>query len=345
MGGSSIKVLRAEFLDLDAMCESAREWDVEFYPLTRNRGTKTVGTLVQGAGRSESFTYSDFAPGLSMFGGTPEGLVTFNVMEPSQHRYWVRGHDVDSDMVWVFPVGAELKSVSPPGFEVYTLSVSLERLERVAAAFELRLPPRSERPETFPVRPKDMAHLRVLLRVLRDDQAASHADPVQEALRLLVPAWLGAFVSDTPKRPTMRARDIALRRLLELLDRPDLGPLSNDAILKATNVSERTLQYAVRERFGVTRGTLMKAKRLALVRSTLRRASPDEVSVGDVAAWFGFGHLGQFATDYRRAFDEVPSQTLVRSLRHTARDASSNCDRFRRVPQQTAPPSSKRSAL
>ncbi|MDV7145676.1 helix-turn-helix domain-containing protein [Tropicimonas sp. TH_r6] len=317
MGGSSIQIIQASFQDIDVLCESVRAWDVEFYPLSRDRSVRTVGTLVQGVGRDAIFSYSSYAPGLSMFGSTPEGQVTFNVMEPSQRRYWVRGHDVDSDMVWVFPVGAELRSVSSPGFEVYTLSAPPEKLERVAEALELPVPPGSKRPETFPVRPKDLEKLRMLLRLLRDGHAPFPVNPFEEALRLLVPAWLGSFASDKKRRPTMRARDIAVRKVLELQDEPDLVRFSLDDMLKVANVSERTLQYAFRERFGVTPGAFIKAKRLTLVRSALRRADPDDSSVGEVAARFGFWHVGQFAADYRNAFDEVPSKTLGRSNSYT----------------------------
>jgi AraC family ethanolamine operon transcriptional activator len=53
----------------------------------------------------------------------------------------------------------------------------------------------------------------------------------------------------------------------------------------------------------------MQAKRLATVRHKLIKAGPDTL-VNDVANRWGFWHMGRFASDYRRQFGELPSETL-----------------------------------
>ena len=78
-------------------------------------------------------------------------------------------------------------------------------------------------------------------------------------------------------------------------------------------VGERTLQYALRERFGLTPAAFLKMRRLAEVRGRLLRPGIGDLTVGETAASLGFWHVGQFAADYRRAFGETPSQTLRRS--------------------------------
>jgi AraC-like DNA-binding protein len=42
----------------------------------------------------------------------------------------------------------------------------------------------------------------------------------------------------------------------------------------------------------------------------LRAARPGEVTVAEVAAKWGFWHLGRFASTYRATFGELPSQSL-----------------------------------
>lgn len=84
-------------------------------------------------------------------------------------------------------------------------------------------------------------------------------------------------------------------------------------ICRAADVSERTLQYAFHERFGMGPKEFLNASRLQAARRELRGADPHETSVAEVANAWGFWHLGQFAADYRRRFDELPSETL-RSL-------------------------------
>ena len=82
--------VRATFHDLDELCQAVRAWDVEFYPLAREWTAGSVGSFVQAFVRGAQYTYSEFAPGLSMFGTPPNGLITYNLMEPARRRYWLR---------------------------------------------------------------------------------------------------------------------------------------------------------------------------------------------------------------------------------------------------------------
>ncbi len=307
-----MEIVQSSFEDLDAMCSALRAWDMEFYPLAAERNGGTVAGFVQAFGQGFRYGYAAFAPALSMFGAPPEGLITFNIMEPAKRRYWVRGHDLDDGMAWVFPVGAELRSVSAPGFKVHTLSVSEERIEQIAAGQEIVPPPPSKRPETFLVPAKVLPLIRRHLNNLHGGLTALPIDLVNEVLRLLVLDWLGPCSRGTGKRPMMKDRGMAVRRCLDLIESydPAFGRIPNHVLLAECGASERTLQYAFRERFGMTPSAFIKSRRLAKVKSVLRRADPHADTVGDIAALFGFWHLGQFAVDYRKAFGERPSETL-----------------------------------
>jgi len=91
-----------------------------------------------------------------------------------------------------------------------------------------------------------------------------------------------------------------------------LAELSPAQLRAYSGVSERTLEYAFRDRFGLTPAALIKARRLATVRTVLGSADPERTGVSDVLGEHGFWHLGQFARDYRQAFGELPSDTLRR---------------------------------
>lgn len=308
-----MELIQGTFTDLDAMCEAFRAWDVEFYPLGQVSNGVVVGSFVQAIGHSIQYGYSGYTPGLSMSGTPPKGLITFNLMAPANRRYWVRGHDLDDTMAWVFPVGAELRSVSAPGFKVHTLSVSEEYIERITAALEINLPPLSKRPEAFPIRTEFLPRVRLLLRELREDSEMFGMELADEVLRLLVASWGSPRSDGTMGLISLRAREIAVRKCLELIESYDLGKITNEILLKECHTSERTLQYAFRERFGVTPYKFITSRRLAKVRMALRQADPGKDTVGNIAADCGFWHLGRFAAEYRRTFGELPSETLRKS--------------------------------
>ena len=56
--------------------------------------------------------------------------------------------------------------------------------------------------------------------------------------------------------------------------------------------------------------TYLTWNRFNRVRRELKKYKKGSVKISDIANAFGFWHMGQFAADYRRLFDELPSETL-----------------------------------
>lgn len=298
------------FDDLDLMCETLRAWDVQFYLLDGILQGQTAGAFVQNFGEHAVYGYAGFAPPLSMSGAPPEGMITFNMMEPSVQRYWMRGHDLDSGMAWVFPQGAELRSASPPGFKVHTLSVPDQLIEQIAVSLELTLPPPSKCPEVFLLPSASQAFVMHHLCEFRDYSAAFSPGNVRAVLRVLLECWIGPTQARSPRRPNMRSRDRALGKCMELIFEGQVAQLTTSLLLERSGVSERTLQYAFRDRFGVPPSTFCRSLNLSRVRTALRAGDIERDAVRDIAARFGFSHMGQFARDYRGLFGERPSDTL-----------------------------------
>ncbi|WP_127114781.1 helix-turn-helix domain-containing protein [Shimia sediminis] len=303
--------MKASFCEIDEMLQALRAWDAELSPLSAANRGQIVASFVQTIDGPLQYMYSEFAFALSMVGAPPEGLVTFNIMEPTVPRYWVRGHDVDSNWCWVFPVGKELRSFSSPGFKVHTLSVTEDDIHRTAAALELDLAPASLWPEAFALPPAQAQQVRHLMRALGTAPMGAVAGVARDILMCLLPHWQGATHPARDTRPSLRARDLAVQNGLAFLATCDLTSTGLGDLRDNCHVSERTLQYAFRERFGMSPAAFLKRNKLARVRARLRQADVGTCAVSDVASEFGFWHLGQFSVDYRKLFAEKPSETLA----------------------------------
>lgn len=309
-----MRLIEATFSDLDELRSAVRSWDLDFYPLSEAVGGGGVGHVVEtmcghvqiGAGR--------FTASIEQWGAPPAGRLTFVVPEVRLKRVWWRGRDVDQGTVLVFPIGSELHSISGPDFEVHTIAVDEETVGQICESYGLHLPPPSRRAEAFRLSPKDLDACRVALRTIRDDvQTASSLD-AWRVLELLVRAW-AQWGNVLPRaQASLRSRDRAVRTCIELLQGQDWWALSTSDLCAIAGVSERTLQYAFRERFGLTPAAFIKARRMVNVRRMLAKPDSHDVRVGDAMANFGFWHVGQFATDYRAAFGETPSATLKRAI-------------------------------
>jgi len=108
-------------------------------------------------------------------------------------------------------------------------------------------------------------------------------------------------------RTIKRAQEI-LRAHLEL-------PITLEELCTLTGASSRTLQQGFARHTGTSPMTWLRELRLEKVRSQLQASAGGGTGIGtavkvaDVAARYGFFHLGHFAAHYRRRFGELPSET------------------------------------
>ncbi|HEY1570313.1 MAG TPA: AraC family transcriptional regulator [Pseudonocardiaceae bacterium] len=85
------------------------------------------------------------------------------------------------------------------------------------------------------------------------------------------------------------------------------------SLARSAGVSERTLQITFRNELDMPPTDYLRDVRLRRVHDELRAADPGSVTVAEVAARWGFLHLGHFSARYSRKFGEPPSRTLRRS--------------------------------
>ena len=91
-------------------------------------------------------------------------------------------------------------------------------------------------------------------------------------------------------------------------------PPSIAELCRHVGVSRRTLQGCFQDALGLTPLQYLRMLRLNAVRRELRAlaAARQPVSIGDVAARWGFWHWSRFTENYRQLFGELPSHTVRR---------------------------------
>ena len=89
-------------------------------------------------------------------------------------------------------------------------------------------------------------------------------------------------------------------------------PLDAESLARISNISARTLFRHFKNMRGVSPRGFVRGVRLRHVRNLLLAAAPN-ASVIAIAMKCGFQSLGHFSRDYRKAFGELPSETLRRA--------------------------------
>ncbi len=272
--------------------------------------------MVQTRFRDLDVGYAGLNASFDQFGAAPPGMVTFIIKSSRTGRLWWRGMDTDSNEVLVCRPGSEFRCISGAGFSIHTISASHETLAGICESMKILLPREAVLPETFPIEFARMDAIRKVMQNFLDGVAPQSGDTIHGILESLVLTWAAQANTRSRPRPPPRARDRALRVSLDYLETADLAMLEISDLRQASGVSERTLQYAFLERFGMSPAAFVKAQRLTRVRHDLLRQNLVGRPIGEIAASFGIWHHGHFTAAYRRLFGETPSETRSRGTQN-----------------------------
>ncbi len=93
-----------------------------------------------------------------------------------------------------------------------------------------------------------------------------------------------------------------------ILSRKDQPPTIIE-ICQELKISRRTLHYGFIKVLGINPVTFLRYLRLNGARQDIL-SSPDSLTVSEIAARWGFWHMGMFSSYYKQLFGETPSTTL-----------------------------------
>lgn len=253
--------------------------------------------------------------------GQPESEIrTFAVPAAESFHMRSRGREVGPRDLSRFSPGDEIDCVTNPGFHVFAVTIPEWRLREAAERRGFssidELLPESDVVESV----TGCLHIRRMARRLIES-------PIAQPELLSNPFYLDSIEVDfveafvdvltigrvPESRPMAAVRKRSLRRALDAISHSDGPPLTVGELEKSCGASSRTLRYAFLEHFGSSPGQYLLAYRLNQVRRQLLQEQPVRGKISDVANEFGFWHMGDFASHYRRFFDELPSETFVNS--------------------------------
>jgi AraC family ethanolamine operon transcriptional activator len=294
--------LDTRFNNLEQFIQEVQHWDLDFRLLGAGG---FQGRIKQVASRDVLVTYARFQCGLDQTGATPPGYCTFGILGKACNGFWWRGHQVTNNDLLVFPPSNELRSVSHKDFEVFTVSLRSAHLEQLVN--DLGLGSHSDRMrEVIQLEPQIIQGLRELAGII----VSAKDRPTSLAAAQVLTEKLAVYTSKdfAARKPSVRKRDLAINRVVEYVRSVPAPASELTRLCRIAGVSERTLQYAFKERYGIPPNVFVKRWNLNSARRLLLQASP--ATINDIATSLGFFHQGHFTADYRELFAELPSTTL-----------------------------------
>jgi len=311
-----LQVLRQQFSDFDELAEAVHGWGLDWVQLDCGPLDAAVQQITTPTALLSRFRFSRK---FHQRGTTPPGVRTFGLIGKRSPEVAWCGHTGRGTHILAFPANDLFEVISLPGFHGDTVSIPEDCMRLVAEAAGLA-DPLEQIPNGLAfidIDPRRQIAVRNAISRLYTAAAAngngvSDATVISEMELDLVSKLVEALQTTpqshgTPPEPRLRTR--AIRSALDHIEAHADVPPSVEEICRASGVSWRTLDYAFRDRFGVTPKRYLQALRLHQVRREMLDADRPR-PISEVAAHWGFWHMGQFAKDYRRQFGELPSETL-----------------------------------
>jgi AraC-like DNA-binding protein len=159
------------------------------------------------------------------------------------------------------------------------------------------------------------SYVRTVLDSFEANPTAAPAALADSIGRSLLPMMALSFEEGAgEKHPRSVTRRIAAVRLCEEYVRQniDANPTLYD-LSRISGLRLRSLINAFQAVTGISPMAYLKRQRLNGVRQALLDADKSSTRIIDIAANWGFWHMGHFTSDYRAMFGETPSQTLHKS--------------------------------
>ena len=317
-------MVRRETRDADEQAACLREWDQTYEQLT--------------PGQFEGRFMEIWFRGIQLFREVTnqsvheEGLMragerVLGVPVAMQGQGYYCGRPISPDAIMTMCGGAEFEFRAPEHFDLVAVSVPVGALAQYAQDIEHRdIELELQNMRVIQATKGYVDEFRgflltVLESVSRTPAMLKYAamqKGLEQALLSSVVKVVGRAEDTSRSMASPTARHAIVSRAQDYMREHVEEPLTVEDLCRVLGVSRRTLQYSFQEVLQLNPVSYLRAMRLNGARRMLKSAGTERHSVQDIAARWGFWHLSHFATDYRRMFGELPSDTL-RGTAHPAR--------------------------
>lgn len=304
--------------ELDELQEVVKGSDLEHTQLAPGRFQGRTTRISLGA---SVLDFGRYNRAIRARGSIGAGFKTFFFM-PHQGGT-SNGLPVNKDSFVAFGSGATADAYGAPSPEWMTLTIQHDEWLKLCRDMDHWTTSLDE-PRAFSVTPEppSMTGLLQTLQAIADRADARPNLFSQASVRELIHQELASRISHCLSTTDETYRDhvtMPLHRRYRIVKRAEAYILAHldrkisvADLVESVEVSERSLQYAFQDVWGVSPFEYLTKQRLNKARRDLYRAVPGQTTVAYVATASGFWHLGRFSGAYRALFGELPSETLRR---------------------------------
>ena len=245
---------------------------------------------------------------------TPDGMVSLIITSTAGGDLFASGNIVSNGKLIVQTPETEVDIIAPDLAASEAFGVPESRFYHL---LDTICPGASSiRPGQMVAVAGDTLQLQRLRHAIIDLVTHPELDPRHERQANLIAetiAWMGDSATQWRPQgfPVNGSRMLIAKRAQAYMEDHFPDPIRLEDLCREIGVGLRRMQRAFAEYFQISPYDYLKKLRLDLARRALLAADPQTHTVTGVATDHGFGHLSRFSTEYRAAFGELPSETLL----------------------------------
>lgn len=316
-----------QFQDIHAHAAAVYEWQQTYSQLTA--GALESSLIQLSTGGCHVFR-EQINQRVVQHGQAPRGKVCFALPIAIPGAIRMQGRDADDKSIFFLRGGEEFMFHMPMGMDMLAITFDQELFDHAMADA-----PQADEIGTLlrqPVIKVPQQRLtdsrRRLLAMFSEFLINEELGLTQDRERELEQAMLGELLQlvadpacDRWQRQISSTHSFIVEKCHHLTVSDAVNVPSVEELCKLLQISRRTVQNSFRSVTETTPLNYLRSVRLNGVRRDLKSTCAANISIGDVAAKWGFFHLSHFAAEYQGLFGELPSQTkraepLERSRSH-----------------------------
>jgi AraC-like DNA-binding protein len=305
-------------LDIDEVFANMPKLQIEHQVLSRPHGESRSGTMML---PSLALTSNLISPRTRASGGIPRGHLVLAVDIAGVPGRQFGGSPLEPDDALVGYDGAEFDYINSPGFLGVSVVVPGHEIEAaLECGFGGGTLAQYRNVQTRRLENRQSPQWRLFRSIAAILQQDTHTPAPASALfaradlvDVIATIVRGRRGEESGDRQALWFHRRPVARRAEEFMRAHLGePIALHQICAAARASERTVEYAFHDLYGIGAKKFLQLLRLNRAHALLRSPAGGSASIQDVAHACGFWHMGHFSVNYRRLFGESPTATLRR---------------------------------
>lgn len=302
----------------EVFCKEAFRWEMDFNKLSCNKFFGTINLI----------DIEDLQIGRIKLNGkmeqkglNPIGFRTVVIPADNFQSFsWLKVPVSERDVL-IFPKSGDLDAVSFSNFYYYMISIKEELLNEIIEIYNFSNLDKMLKSDEVVFRLKQdyftyiQNYLHQQFSLLNQSPSLINTPSFLYKLRYKLTYLIFSFLDTTnysKVKIAFRKRDVALFKCMKYISSKKNQKVTVSNLVEVSNMSERTLQLAFLEKYGVSPKEYIKYLKLNDVRGKLINHTSSKGVISEIAKESGFTHLGQFSAAYKKLFNELPKDTLRR---------------------------------